>query len=300
MKYTKEFKIGLFVVATLVVSFFLINYLRGVDIFNKEIEVSARYDDVEGLTSSAPVFIKGYKAGKVLSVIYDTRNDDFVVTCSVLRDFLIPEDSRMVIHGVDIMGGKGVRIDLGTSDNMVRDGGFLRPASEPAMLDGIASEAGPLLAKATETLDSLTTVISSVNTLVKDGHLYASLEHLENTLASLRTVSDTFRSRSSEFGMFIDDLSALSSSLNSIAEKADTAMSGVSGIVASVDKDKISEVIDSFDRLLVHVNDPDGTLGRLLTDDSVYDSVDGLLNEINSLVQKIQENPKKYLRISVF
>lgn len=300
MKYTKEFKIGLFVVATLVVSFFLINYLRGVDIFNKEIEVSARYDDVEGLTSSAPVFIKGYKAGKVLSVIYDTRNDDFVVTCSVLRDFLVPEDSRMVIHGVDIMGGKGVRIDLGTSDNMVRDGGFLRPASEPAMLDGIASEAGPLLAKATETLDSLTTVISSVNTLVKDGHLYASLEHLENTLASLRTVSDTFRSRSSEFGMFIDDLSALSSSLNSIAEKADTAMSGVSGIVASVDKDKISEVIDSFDRLLVHVNDPDGTLGRLLTDDSVYDSVDGLLNEINSLVQKIQENPKKYLRISVF
>lgn len=300
MKYTKEFKIGLFVVATLVVSFFLINYLRGVDIFNKEIEVLARYDDVEGLTSSAPVFIKGYKAGKVLSVIYDTRNDDFVVTCSVLRDFLVPEDSRMVIHGVDIMGGKGVRIDLGTSDNMVRDGGFLRPASEPAMLDGIASEAGPLLAKATETLDSLTTVISSVNTLVKDGHLYASLEHLENTLASLRTVSDTFRSRSSEFGMFIDDLSALSSSLNSIAEKADTAMSGVSGIVASVDKDKISEVIDSFDRLLVHVNDPDGTLGRLLTDDSVYDSVDGLLNEINSLVQKIQENPKKYLRISVF
>ena len=106
MKISKEFKIGLFVVTVLTASFFLINYLRGKDIFNKEIEISSRYDEVEGLVPSAPVYIKGYKAGKVTEVIYDTQTDDFVVTCSVLKDFRIPEDSKMTIHGVDIMGGR--------------------------------------------------------------------------------------------------------------------------------------------------------------------------------------------------
>ena len=65
---SKELKIGIFAVTILIVSFFLINYLRGEDLFNREIEVSSRYSNVEGLVPSAPVFIKGYKAGKVSEV----------------------------------------------------------------------------------------------------------------------------------------------------------------------------------------------------------------------------------------
>ena len=42
------------------------------------------------------------------------------------------------------------------------------------------------------------------------------------------------------------------------------------------------------------------TNGKLLVDGSVYDSVDELLNDIDTLVKKIEENPKKYLKISVF
>ena len=57
MKFSKELKIGVFVVTVLVASFFLINYLRGEDIFNNEIELVSRYDNVEGLVASAPVYI---------------------------------------------------------------------------------------------------------------------------------------------------------------------------------------------------------------------------------------------------
>ena len=48
------------------------------------------------------------------------------------------------------------------------------------------------------------------------------------------------------------------------------------------------------------MNDPDGTIGKLFVDNSVYNSVDSLLNNIDSLVKKIEENPKKYIKISVF
>ena len=56
----------------------------------------------------------------------------------------------------------------------------------------------------------------------------------------------------------------------------------------------------SFKNLLDSINDPDGSIGKLLVDGSVYDSVEELLTDIDVLVRKIQENPKKYLKISVF
>ena len=98
MKSNKEIKIGLFVVVVLVASFFLINYLRGEDILDKEIELVGQYEQLYGLVPSAPVFIKGYKAGEVSEVNYDKDAGSFDVRCSILKDFSVPDDSRMVIY----------------------------------------------------------------------------------------------------------------------------------------------------------------------------------------------------------
>ena len=300
MKISKEFKIGLFVVTVLTASFFLINYLRGKDIFNKEIEISSRYAEVEGLVPSAPVYIKGYKAGKVTEVIYDTQTDDFVVTCSVLKDFRVPEDSKMTIHGVDIMGGKGIRIDLGISEVMVEDGGFLNPSSEPALLDGLAAGVAPLMDKVGKTLDSINVTVTSVNRLLSDGNIGRTIAHMERTMADVRAIASALEGKSSELESFIDNLEVLSSSFVTVADKTGTLVSGLDNVVSSIDAEELSSVVTSFRELLVKINDPDGTVGKLLTDDSVYKSVDELLNDVDSLVQKIQENPRKYIKISVF
>ena len=77
-------------------------------------------------------------------------------------------------------------------------------------------------------------------------------------------------------------------------------MGDVSSIVSSLDENDIKEIVSSFKSLLENINDPDGTIGKLLVDNSVYDSVDALLSDVDTLVRKIQENPKKYIKISVF
>ncbi len=300
MKFSKEFKIGLFVVTVLTASFFLINYLRGKDLFNKEIEISARYSDVEGLVPSAPVYVKGYKAGKVTEVSYDPVSDDFLVKCSVMRDFRIPVDSKMMIYGVDIMGGKGIRIDLGSSSDLIADGGSLSSSSEPGMLDGLAAGVGPLMEKLGRTLDSLNVTVSSVNSLLADGNISRTIAHLEKTMSDVSAIVAVVDGKSDELNVFLDNLAALSSELISVSQKADALVSDVSDVVSKVDADEVRDVVSSFRVLLENINDPDGTVGRLLTDDSVYESVDGLLNDIDTLIRKIQENPKKYIKISVF
>ena len=92
----------------------------------------------------------------------------------------------------------------------------------------------------------------------------------------------------------------MSERLVSISEKADTVMTDVSSVVSQVSGEDISAVVASLKLLLENINDPDGTFGKLLTDDSIYLSVDSLLDTVEEFVGKIQENPKKYIRISVF
>ena len=303
MKYSKEFKIGVFVVVVLTASFFVINYLRGKDIFNKEIEIVSQYGNVEGLVESAPVFIKGFKAGKVSEVVYQPEQELFRVTCSVKKEFRIPSDSKMTIYAVDIMGGKGVRIDLGSSDVPVEDGGMLAPSFEAGLLDGLAAEAGPLLAKAGNTLDSLSVTVSGINAMLSEANrasLSRTLAHLEKTMGSVNGIARTIDGKSEEIAAFIANLETLSVKLGSMVEKVDTLVGGAGDVVASLSESDIEGVVSSFKDLLEKINDPDGTIGKLLVDGSVYDSVDELLSDVDILVKKIQENPKKYLKISVF
>ena len=303
MKAQKELKIGLFVVIILIASFFLINYLRGEDIFNREIELVSRYSDLEGLVESAPVFIKGYKAGKVSEVSYEKESGDFKVTCSVSKDFNIPDDSRMTIYGVDIMGGKGIRIDLGSSSTYAEDGTELIPARESDLISSLSGGILPLFEKVNNTLDSLSITVSGINRILSaenTASLTATIEHLQTTMKNVSAVSSAIGGKSDELSSFISDLSVLSGKLTSVIDKADQTMTGVSSVVSSISETDIKQIITSFKDLLQNINDPDGTVGKLLVDNSVYDSVDSLLSDIDQLVRKIQENPKKYIKISVF
>lgn len=300
---SKEFKIGIFAVTVLVASFFLINYLRGEDIFNNEIELVSRYDDVEGLVPSAPVFIKGYKAGKVTEVRYDSEREDFEVTCSIRKEFRIPEDSRMTIYSVDIMGGKGVRIDLGQSQVAAVDGGSLAPAFEAGLMDGLATGVEPLLAKVNATMDSLAVTVSGVNRLLcseNTDNISRTIAHLERTMASANAIAVEINGKSEELADFIDNLGMISSHFASVAEKLDTTMNDVGAVMSSLTEAQIGELVNSFRTLLESINNPDGTVGQLLVNNSMYSSINSLLDDVDSLIRKIEENPKKYLRISVF
>lgn len=299
----KELKIGTFAVAVLVASFFLINYLRGEDIFNREIEVYAEFADLQGLVESAPVYIKGYKAGKVSDIAYDSEAGIFNVCCSVIKEFSIPQDSRMTIYSVDIMGGKGVRIDLGSSADLAADGDMLTPSFEAGLMDGLASSVGPLMEKLQNTLDSLSVTVSGVNQLLSPKNLDAvsgTLAHLERTLANVNRFSASINGKSAEIENMITNLSAMSEKLDGLADSAGNAIGGATAFVNTLNESDIEGVIRSLKDVLENINDPDGTIGKLFVDNSVYNSVDQLLSDIDSLVNKIQENPKKYLKISVF
>ncbi len=312
MKYSKEIKIGFFVVFVLVVSFFVINYLRGKDIFNREIELVSHFEQIDGLAESAPVYIKGYKAGKVTEVV--PVDDGFRVVCSVEKVFNIPTDSKMIIFADGLMGGKAVRIDFGKAKTYAVDGTTLESAIEAGAIDAVLGQVGPMLENVNEGIAGAKKLLSDEN----QAHVARTLANLEGTVNNVAEIAGAVKNRTADIDKFITELNKLSSKLNEIADKVSTTIDGVDKAVGTVTEtvegvntavgvvtDKISEadikgLLESLQAVLEIINNPEGTVGKLLHDGSVYESVDTLLNDIDSLVRKIEENPKKYMKLSVF
>jgi phospholipid/cholesterol/gamma-HCH transport system substrate-binding protein len=201
------------------------------------------------------------------------------------------------------MGSKGIKIDLGTSQSMVADGGTLEASFEAGLIDGLAAQLQPMLVKVNNTLDSLTVTVTNVNALLgaeNQARISSTLSNLDKAMADVASFASSVEGKTAQLDAVFDDLSALSASLKVIGEKAQISVDGVNEIVTEINDADIKGVVESFHTLLNNINDPDGTVGKLLKDGSVYESLDSLLIDIDSLIRKIEENPKKYMKLSVF
>ena len=299
----KELKIGILALAVLAATFLVINFLRGKDLLNREYELVSFFDDVQGLMPSSAVYIKGYKAGTVSEVSYDKEKSGFDVVCVVSRDFAVPADSRMTIYSADLMGGKAIRIDPGQSANMAGDGDYLTPAVSPDMLSSIAAGIEPLISKGSDVLTNLDNALTNLNLTLSEENRVALgniMKNIEKAVAEIESIAGTIEGRTSDLDAFISDLATLSSSLDSIVAKADSTVSDINDISSQVAAADLAGVVTSLNSLLDKMQSSDGTIGKLINDDTVYKSVDSLVTNISRLVGKIEENPKKYLRISVF
>lgn len=300
MKISRETRIGIFVVAVLVASFFVINYLRGKDIFGKEMQICSHYENVEGLVVSNPVYIKGYKAGSVTEVSYNPETQVFDVTCSIVKKFAIPTDTKMTIYSVDLMGGKGIRLDLGTSTEYIEDGAELAPSYATDVISSLTSRIGPLIVKATDAIDSLGMASSAINRVlsgIDENTVRSAMSHLQVTMRNVEKLSNTLAGHSDDIETLVVNLKDVSTRLVSLSEKADSSMDGVQKFAGELGEVDVKELAESLQNLVDNLNDPEGTIGKLTKDSGAYDSLESVLKDIDSLVKKIEENPKKYIRI---
>ena len=294
MTFNKEFKLGIFVTVIIAVSIFVINYLRGADLFGREIRIEGRFYDVQTLVESAPVQIRGYSAGKVKSVEYDPDHDDFRVICEVDKRFRIPVDSRMVLYSTSLMGGKGIRIECGQSPEMVSSGDVLETGADQNMFASIYSEMSGLIGNVNYAIDTLKTVLANVNQVLGESNrknLEASFAHLRTTLANAASLSESLGGKSEEISRMVGDLSSLSGKLDPIVVSASKSVSHLESITAALDDADIKGTVENVKRTAGNVSD---------AVEKISQPLDSLLNDADSLIKSITENPKKYIKITVF
>ena len=95
-------------------------------------------------------------------------------------------------------------------------------------------------------------------------------------------------------------MDSLSASLSSSAPRLHSIIENLDRVSEAVAEADIEAAVKSVRELAEKLQDPQGSVGKLLSTDSLHNSVDSLVMNLNSFVEKMSENPKKFIKISVF
>lgn len=299
----KEVKTGLFAVIVLAAALFTVEYLKGRDLFSDTRTYYIRYPYVDGLQVSTAVTVGGFAAGRVSDISYNRETMDYTVEVSISREFGIPEDSRMEVYSADIMGTRKIRVAAGTSGTMASDGDTLMGETVPDMISSLAGSITPLARNLDSLICNLNRTVTSVNLLLDEenrNRIDRIIYNLETMAGDLEATASTVKDKSPEISMIISRLNSITASLDSAAASAAGMASDARAVTASLRDAGLGDTVDSLRVLISRIQDPTGSIGRMITSDSLHNSLTRLTNDLDSLVSGIREDPKKYIKISVF
>jgi len=303
IKLNREQKIGLFAVITLFSIYVVINYLKGKDLFSNMNTYYTQFYNIDGLTATGPVYLRGLKIGSIESINYASSKDNFIVKLKVQGEYKLPANSVAEIYDVGVLGTKALRINLGDEKSFLQNKDTMPSATNPGMLENLMNEILPLKDKLSNLIETLNTTFESVNQVLNPEarkEIQSSLINLNKTLYSAKSVMANLDKSSPEITSVISNLNTLSSALNETAFKLNNGLDNFTEITDSLKKADLTGSITSLKELLIAIQNPEGTIGKLLNSDSVHTSIEALVRDLDILVKSINENPKKYIKISVF
>lgn len=126
MKIKREYSIAGMMLGGIALLVFGINYLKGLDLFQKRTLYHAVYRDVSGITPSTPLFFHGYKVGQVVRTrLLQDGTGRIAVTFQLDADELkLPKDTRLQIYSADLFT-RAVQVVLGDSSVLAERGDTL-------------------------------------------------------------------------------------------------------------------------------------------------------------------------------
>lgn len=310
MKFTKEIKAGLIAILAIVGFVMLFQFTKGKSIFSSDNIFYAKYDNVEGLEISNPVFINGLKVGRVDDIKPITNAEgkiSFVVKASVDKGFSFSKKSTLEIYEQGLMSGTAMRINPVYGADLAQSGDTLAANYKLSMMASLGSEVGPMKEQMQSVLknaDSLLTNSNKIMDAQNRAEIRALLISLNKTMASLEATSKQANALLSDNNprvqQMLDNASLATTSAKDamdkygkVAEQID--INQLNGAIS-----KLSEASTNLNILMSGIQSGEGSLGKLAKDEQLYQNLSNTARSLDSLLVDVKANPKRYINISVF
>jgi phospholipid/cholesterol/gamma-HCH transport system substrate-binding protein len=296
----KEIKVGILAIVAVGLLIFGYNFLKGNNVFNSSRVFYAVYDNVEGLSPSAPITINGFQVGTVTDISF-IESGKLLVTLNLNNDFEFSKKSVAQIYGGGLIGGKNMQINLDDDlSELAQSGDTLQSSVEEGLIELVNEKLTPLKDKISGAVVEVDTLLKSINFILdKDTrtNLRQSIENLNGTLASLN-------SSSSKIETILEDNTE---QINTSIDNFNTTSSNLSVLSDSLSKIEFNRIVRNADQTLLNLNEisnklnnGDGSLGKLLNDEQMYLNIENATKEMEELLRDIKLNPKRYVHFSVF
>ncbi len=294
MKLTKEIKIALVAIVGILIMYFGINFLKGMNLFSTNNAYYMTFDDIQGLGASTPIYADGYKVGIVDGLEYDYKeNGPIKVKVDIIKDLRIPQGSKAEIVK-DLMGNLQVNLLLANNPReRVEPGGIILGAVNGGMMDKAANLV-PVVEKMLPKLDS---ILTSVNALLADPALAASLHNVE-TITSNLTVST--RELNTLMAGLNKQVPGMIGKANGVLDNTNRLTANLASLDVQGTLNKVNQTLESAHQFTEKLNSNQGSLGLLMNDTKLYDNLTSTMSHADSLVIDLKAHPKRYVHFSVF
>ncbi len=295
--FTKEFVIGISVIMAIIILYVGIDYLKGVNLFKPANFYVAAYDNVAGLEVAAPVTVDGFKVGQVREINFDYENHGKIkVILALNKSLRLPVDLKAVI-GSTLMSGAYVDIKMGKSKDLIEVGGDIATQTNPDMMASLSDNVLPAVGEILPKVDSL---LANLNKLVGDPALLKSVQSLEG-------ITDNINKASLSLNTVIGrQVPGMMNNVNHVATNLDSITRDLIVLSAELKRlpiysamDNVMEMTGNLAKFSNQLNSRESTLGLLMNDPELYNRINRLSADVDSLIVDLQKNPKRYISIKL-
>lgn len=294
---SKEFKVGIIAIVSIVILYVGFNFLKGVDFFSPTNSYYITYENINGLTVSNPVIINGYSVGRVSKIrILQEKGNVILVKIDIDEDLILGKSTKATLANNDFLGGKAIILDIENIDSPLESGDTLISVVDRGLLE-ILDQAQPIT-------DNITTTIKRVNEILvgmqgSGEKISITLDQLNGTLAGVnRLVSKNEQEVSetiSQFKIMSQEINNKLALLDPIIQKSSGTLDKVNALELEQTLANLNEVLVNLNTTLVAVNNTDGTIGKAMSDDALYNNLNQAILDLSELANHFNTNPKHFL-----
>jgi phospholipid/cholesterol/gamma-HCH transport system substrate-binding protein len=290
--FTREVKIALAFIITIVCIVVGINYLKGINVFEPGNRYYAKFDRLDGLVVSNNVMVRGYKVGQVSEITYDlSLEQPFTVTVLVDEAVKMPAGTQFVLRDDGLLGGKILDIVCGDDPTTFYASG---DTIETRIDGGLMASVQELVPKLDGTIARVDSVLESVNDIAKSQELKNSLKSIESITADLRVSSVKLKYvMNNQVPQIVSDVNTITGDLRKVS--GDLKQIEFAELFARID-----HTVNNLQIFSDKLNSNEGTIGKLMNDNALYNNINTTVNSVNDLVVDLKANPKRYVHFSLF
>ena len=300
MKINNEVKTGVLILIGIGLFIFGFSYLKSNDIFVTDRTFYAVYSDVEGVVNGTPVTVNGLPVGSIQKISFHNGNK-LLVKFRVENDIEFSINSLAQIYETGLIGGKALAI-IPSNDKSRKavTSDTLKSSIAPGLTDLVNKKITNLQVKIESMVMSADSVLFKINRVFDDStrtNLRNSVYDFNYTIAELKetssAINDIVKSNKSRVDLTIENVSKISKDLSNIT----TSLTNSDLDITLANFKKSS---DDLSLILSNINKGQGTISKLIVNDSLFNNLNDASRSIDLLLEDIRLNPNRYIHFSLF
>ena len=294
MKITKEIKIALVAICGLVIMFIGMNFLKGLNLFSSTSTYFISFDDISGLSSSAPIYADGYKVGAVSDIQYDyDKSGNIIIKAEIDKQLRIPQGSSAEIVS-DMLGNVKVNLLLANNPReRVAIGGIINGNIN----NGAMGQLQDMVPTVMAILPKLDSIAASLNVLLADPALANSLHNVETVTGNLTVTTSQLNTLLTNLN---HDVPGMMKKAGNVLDNTTTLTANLSKVDVAGTMAKVDATLQNVEEFTAQLNDREGSLGLLMHDPALYNNMNSTLRSADSLLIDVKAHPKRYVHFSLF